>query len=90
MTGRFGKAFTDRPPEKISKFMDEFQRLKHNFNIRDRITEPISLKLPGLNPKKIDSSLYDFDEDQVLVSWSVGAQACRTSSTLIDDSMEQE
>lgn len=74
MSRRFGSAFTRRPIEKTgpgSKFMEDFQRIKHNFSLANRMTEPIGLKMPDIDKDKIDGSKYNFDEDEILLSWYV-------------------
>jgi hypothetical protein len=77
MSSRFGNAFTQRSIEKTgpgSKFMEDFQRIKHNFSMANRTTEPIGLKMPGIDMSKIDGSKYNFDEDEVLLSWYVNGR----------------
>ncbi|KAF7507831.1 hypothetical protein GJ744_009995 [Endocarpon pusillum] len=73
MSNRFGTAFTKRPMEKTgpgSKFMEDFQRIKHNFSYANQTTtEPIGLKMPDLDMNRIDASHYDVDEDEILLSW---------------------
>jgi hypothetical protein len=87
MSRRFGEAFTKRPFEKTgpgSNFMEDFQRIKHNFSTANRTTELIHLKMPGLDENEIDGSKYNFEEDEILISWSVDDRSS------VDDSRAEE
>ena len=70
MGRRFGRAFDDLPMERKgpgSPFMEDFQRIKHNFRASDSETKGIHLEM-DLDMDEIDSTLYDFDDKEVLVS----------------------
>jgi hypothetical protein len=72
MCDRFQDAFTSRPIDRVgpgSKFMEEFERIKHNFQDDLKITESIPLTMNNIDRTRINETMYNFDEDEVKVSW---------------------
>ena len=71
MYKRFGKAFQDLPIHKRgpgSHLMEDFQRIKHNFDRNDHIEDlRIYLKMK-LDPGELDSSMYDFEDEEIILS----------------------
>lgn len=73
MTNRYGEHFSSQPSTKIgpgSKFMEDFETIKRDFTGKDsnQIFE-IHLKMRELNKKGQHVKQYDFEEDEVTLTW---------------------
>ncbi len=74
MRRRFGEAFSSLPSAKKgpgSKFMREFEGIKKDFSESNFETHSISLRMPNLDRDTVDSSVYDYDQEEIKLSRSV-------------------
>jgi hypothetical protein len=74
MADRFENSFTSKPIDEIgpgSKFMEDFERIKLNFENKDQRTQSIALTMKGIDYGKVDRTLYNFEEEEVNISWYI-------------------
>ena len=73
MRDRYGKAFSSLPATKIgpgSKFMEDFETIKRDFDDNDPTqTFQVHLKMRDLRRQDQNVVQYDFEEDEIMLTW---------------------